>query len=112
MYSYDKVMNGLAKYVDTEIVSKVPGWKKWLVGSGIGMILSNADNVVEQLKNNEFVKLLNIIDEHSNVNVDAMYKELKRQAQKGSVNIELPMVGSFLLNEHDVDKLYNFITRE
>ena len=112
MYSYDKVMNGLAKYVDTEIVSKVSGWKKWIVGSGIGMILSNADNVVEQLKNNEFVKLLNIIDEHSNVNVDAMYKELKRQAQKGSVNIELPMVGSFLLNEHDVDKLYNFITRE
>lgn len=110
MYGYDKVMNGIAKYIDNEIVDKIPGWKKWLVGSGIGMMLSNSNNIFEQIKNNEFVKLLNIIDDYDNIDVENIYKELKKQAQKGSVDVELPMIGSFRLNEQDVDKLYRFIT--
>lgn len=109
MYSYDKVMNGIAKYIDNEIVDKIPGWKKWLVGSGIGMMLSNSNNIFEQVKNNEFVKLLNIIDEYDNIDVENIYKELKKQAQKGSIDVDLPMIGSFRLNDQDVDKLYRFI---
>ena len=110
MYGYDKVMNGIAKYIDNEIVDKISGWKKWLVGSGIGMMLSNSNNIFEQVKNNEFVRLLNIVDEYDNIDVENIYKELKKQAQKGSVDVELPMIGSFRLNEQDVDKLYRFIT--
>ena len=109
MYSYDKVMNGIAKYIDNEIVDKIPGWKKWLVGSGIGMMLSNSNNIFEQVKNNEFVKLLNIIDDYDNIDVENIYKELKKQAQKGSIDVDLPMIGSFRLNDQDVDKLYRFI---
>ena len=109
MYSYSKVMDGLAKYVDQEIVNKIPGWKRGVVGSGLGMMLSNTDNIYKELKNNEFVKLLNLMDEQGNVNVEALYKELKKQAQKSSATIELPMIGSFVLNEQDVEKLYNFI---
>ena len=109
MYSYDKVMNGIAMYIDNEILDKIPGWKKWLVGSGIGMMLSNSNNIFEQIKNNEFVKLLNIIDDYDNIDVENIYKELKKQAQKGSIDVDLPMIGSFRLNDQDVDKLYRFI---
>lgn len=112
MYNYDKVINGISKYIDSEIVSKLPGWKKWVLGSGMGMMLSNSSNIYEQLKNNEFIKMLNIIDTNGNVNVDALYKELKKQAQKGSATIEFPMIGAFMLNEQDVDKLYNFIIND
>ena len=112
MYSYSKVIDGVAKYIDQEIVNKIPGWKRWVVGSGLGMMMSNTDTIYKELKNNEFVKLLNLMDEQGNINVEALYKELKKQAQKSSINVELPMVGSFILNEQDVDKLYNFITKE
>lgn len=112
MYSYDKVINGLSKYIDNEIVSKLPGWKKWILGTGMGMALSNSNNIYEQLKNNEFIKMLNIIDSNGNVNVEALYKELKKQAQKGSATIEFPMIGAFMLNEQDIDKLYNFIIND
>lgn len=111
MYNYEQVINGLTKYIDTEIVNKVPGWKRWLLGSGIGIMLSNAEEVFNNLKNNEFVKMLNLID-GDKINVDIMYKELKKQAEKGSANIELPMIGSFVLNTQDVDKLYNIIVSE
>ncbi len=109
MYNYEQVIKGLTKYIDHEIVNKVPGWKRWLLGSGIGIMLSNAEEVFNTLKDNEFVKMLNLIDEDK-INVDVIYKELKKQAEKGSANIELPMIGSFILNTQDVDKLYDLIT--
>lgn len=112
MYDYNKVINGIAKYIDTEIVDKILGWKKWVVGSGLGIALSNSTNVFNQLKNNEFVKMLNIIDKDNKIDVDKIYKELKKQAKKSSITFELPMVGSITLNDQDIEKLYELIKNE
>jgi hypothetical protein len=112
MYDYNKVINGIAKYIDTEIVDKILGWKKWVVGSGLGIALSNSTNVFNQLKNNEFVKMLNIIDKDNKIDVDKIYKELKKQAKKSSITFEVPMVGSITLNEQDIEKLYELIKNE
>lgn len=112
MYDYNKVINGIAKYIDTEIVDKIIGWKKWVVGSGLGLALSNSTNVFNQLKNNEFVKMLNIIDKDNKIDVDKIYKELKKQAKKSSITFELPMVGSITLNDQDIEKLYELIKNE
>ena len=73
------------------------------------MMLSNSESIYHSIKDNEFVKMLNLIDQQGDINVDEIYKELKKQAQKGSIEIELPMVGAFVLNGQDVDKLYHFI---
>jgi hypothetical protein len=112
MYEYNKVINGIAKYIDYEIVEKISGWKKWVVGSGVGIALSNTAGVFNQLKNNDFVKMLNIIDKDDRINVDKIYKELKKQAKKSSVTFDVPMIGPITLNEQDVDKIYEFIKNE
>lgn len=112
MYEYNKVMNGVAKYIDTEIVDKISGWKKWVIGSGAGLLLSNANDVFNQLKNNEVVKLLNIIDKDDKIDVDKIYQELKKQAQKGAITFNMAMIGPITLNQHDVDRLYELIKEE
>lgn len=109
MYEYNKVLNGIAKYIDTEIVDKISGWKKWVIGSGVGLALSNMTEVFNQLKNNEFVKLLNIIDKDDKIDVDKIYQELKKQALKGAITFDMPMLGPITLNEQDVEKLYELI---
>lgn len=112
MYEYNKVINGVAKYIDAEIVEKITGWKKWVVGSGVGIALSNTTDIFNQLKNNEFVKMLNIIDKDDRIDIDKIYKEMKKQAKKGAVTFDVPMLGGLTLNEQDVDKLYEFIKNE
>lgn len=112
MYEYNKVISGIAKYVDTEIVDKITGWKKWVVGSGIGLALSNTTEVFNQLKNNEFVKMLGVIDKEDKVNVDKIYEEMKKQAKKSAVTFDMPMIGPITLNEQDVDKMYELIKSE
>lgn len=112
MYEYNKVINGIAKYIDVEIVEKIQGWKKWVIGSGVGMVLSNSTDAFNKIKGNEFVKTFNIIDKNDKINVDMIYKEMKKQAKKSSVTFDVPMLGALTLNEHDVDKLYEFIKNE
>lgn len=109
MYEFSKVINGVAKYIDTEIVNKITGWQKWIVGGAAGIVLSNATNIFNQLKENEFVKMLSIIDENDLIDVDKIYQEMKKQAQKGAVTFNAPMIGAITLNEQDIDKLYNLI---
>ena len=112
MYEYNKVISGIAKYVDTEIVDKITGWKKWVVGSGIGLALSNTTEVFNQLKNNEFVKMLGVIDKEDKIDIDKIYKEMKKQAKKSAITFDAPVIGAITLNEQDVDKIYEMIKSE
>lgn len=110
MYSYNQVINGIAKYVDMEIVNNISGWQKWVVGSAVGMALTNSAEVFNSVKQNEFVKMLGVIDHENRINIDKLYSELKKQAQKTSVTFSVPLLGMVTLTERDVDMLYNYIT--
>lgn len=109
MYEYSKVLNGITTYIDREIVDKINGWQKWVVGSGIGIAMSNSTNVFNELKKNQVVKMLGVIDKDDKIDVEKIYKELKKQARKGAITFDVPLVGTITLNEQDVEKLYQYI---
>lgn len=109
MYTYDKVMLGITKYIDFEILNKIDGWKKWVVGSGISLALANSNNIFDQIKNNNLIKMLDIIDNNNGINVDKIYAEIKKQAEKSPMNISIPLIGNITFNSSDVDKLYEYI---
>lgn len=112
MYNYNQVMNGVIKYVDSEILDKIQGWQKWVVGAGIGVALNKTSEIFNELKKNTLIKTLSIIDDNDMIDIDTLYKEIKKQARKSSVSFSVPMLGTMTLNEGDVDKLYNFIKNE
>lgn len=109
MVPYTKVINGISKYINDEIVSKLSGLTKWGIGAGAEIMLSRATNVFNALKSNPIIRSMAIINENDEVDVELLYKELKKQAQKGAVTMDIPMIGALTLNEQDVDKLYSRI---
>lgn len=109
MYEYIKVLNGITTYIDKEIIDKINGWQKWVVGSGIGIAMSNSTNVFNELKNNQFIKMLGIINKDDKIDVDKIYKEFKKQAKKSAITFDVPLIGTITLTEQDVDKLYEYI---
>lgn len=109
MYSYSQVVNGLSKYIDNEIVNKITGLQRWIIGTGVGVALSKGVNVFNNLKENEIIKMLDIIDKDDNIDIDTIYANLKKEAQKGAVTFNAPVIGALTLNETDVDKLYEYI---
>lgn len=109
MYNLGQVVRGISEYLDNEIVYKISGWQRWVVGAGLGVSLNRSTEIFNELKKNEIVKTLGLIDNDDKIDVDTIYKELVKQAKKGAITFDLPMIGSITLNEKDVNKLYDYI---
>ena len=108
MYHYKNVIDGLVAFVDNELVPKMTGLNKWLFGTGAGIVASKGEHVFNALKHNEILHTLDLIKDDK-VNVECIYKELLRQAEKGGIEIEIPMVGVIKLDHSDVEKMYRYI---
>ena len=109
MVHKSKVINGIAGYVDAEIISKMAGsWKAWLVGGVAGLAAARAGVLIDELAKNPMVNALGIV-QGENVDVEAIYAELLKQAQKGSATVELPVVGPITFGVADVESLYRHI---
>lgn len=109
MVAYSKVLNGVTRFVDDEIINKLIGMPRWVLGTLSGVALTRANNIYVGLKNNVWIKSMELVNDKDEIDVELIYKELKKQAQKGSILVNIPMAGSLTLNEQDVDKLYSFI---
>ena len=109
MYNLGQVVGGISNYLDAEILGKITGWQKWIVGAGLGLSINKATNIFNELKNNAMIKTLEIIDDNDMIDVDTLYREVKKQARKGPITFNVPMIGNLTLNESDVDKIYNNI---
>jgi hypothetical protein len=109
MVNLNQVQNGIVKYLDSEITPKINGWQKWVFGAVAGVALSKITNIFNALKNNELIKMLEVIDEEDNIDIETIYREFIKQAQKGPVTFDVPMVGAMTLNHTDVEKIYRYI---
>lgn len=109
MIHKSRVMHGIAAYIDDEIVSKMAGsWKSWVIGSAAGIAVSRIDDILNRLAGNPIVHALGLVD-GENIDVEAIYAELRKQAQKGTATVELPLIGPITFSAADVDSLYRHI---
>ena len=109
MVNLGNVQNGISRFVENEILAKVNGWQKWVAGTVVGIYIAKSPAIFNELKSNPFVKTLGVVDEHDMINVEAIYSELKKQASKGPVTFEVPMLGAMTIDGQDVEKLYRYI---
>lgn len=105
----DRVLNGIVKYMDREILSSMNDWQEFLARLGMARLLGNK-NLETMLLDNPYVKTFAIIDENGNVDVDGLHRDFKTLIQsKGKIEIALPLFGTYTFNESDVDKLFDCI---
>lgn len=109
MANLAQVQAGLNQYIAQEFLSKMTGWQKWVFGASAAMLNGNITNIFNQLKNSNIVKMMGVIDENDNIDIDKLYVAFKEQARQSSVTFNVPVIGATTFNESDVDKLYSFI---
>lgn len=101
------VMEGTKEFFEEELLTKMNGLSKWVVGAGLSMVMDNAVNTFNELKANPLIKALGIIHEDDTIDVDTLYAKLKEQAHMyGAVTFNLPMIGVMTFREEDLDHLY------
>ena len=110
MVTYNQVVNGMSRYIDQEIVNKMQGLSRWGVGALSGIVLSSKGaNIFNTLKANPIIKMLDVIDENDMIDIDTIYTEIRKQAEKSPATFNAPMIGTITLTKDDVDKLYRLI---
>ena len=104
----DRIAEGVATYIDRELVPKVPGIRKWVLGmSGAYAIKMVQDKVAE---NKNLLTSIGIMSEDGMVDIDTLAANMKRSAQEnGAVTEHFPMLGDITFDSGDVEKLYTYI---
>lgn len=112
MVPMEQVAAGVAKYLDTEIMSQYQDGsvQKVLVGTGLALMIRKTEKFADALKANPLVQALDVIDEKGNVDVDALKDALKANVPDTGVVYENKLIGKMTFVKSDVDKLYEFIT--
>lgn len=108
--NFEKVINGIVKYLNNNIYVGMSDWQEMLARIAVSRLLGNSENIKIALINNPFIKTFAIMDSDGNVDIDGIMHDLKNQiAEKGKLTISLPMFGNFTFTVEDVDKLHRTI---
>ena len=108
---FDRVLNGVVKYLDREVYVGMNDWQEMLARIAVSRVVGNRDVLRETIVANPFVKTFGIVDENGDVDVDGLIRDIKEQIErKGKFEVIIPMFGKFIFTSADVDKLYRTIT--
>lgn len=109
--NFEKVLNGILKYMDKEIYSGMNDWQELAARIAVSRMLKNSDNIKSAICDNTFVRTFAIVDKNGYIDIDGLYSDIKEQVnRKGKIEITLPLFGTFKFSPSDVDKLYSTIT--
>ena len=109
MVHYTKVLNGLERYVRSEILAQLNGnMAKWIGGTLVSLVVAEAESVFRALAGNEIVRALNVLD-GENVNVEKVYPMLLAEARQGAVTVSMKLLPPITFTEKDVESLYRYI---
>lgn len=111
--NFDRVVNGIMKYMDREIFANMNDWQEMLARIAVARLLGNTEQLKASIMSNPFVRTFAIVDENGNVDVDGLHRDIKEQVRaKGKLEFTIPMFGTFRFTEADIDRLYSTIKGE
>ena len=109
MIHYTRVIQGLLTYIEQEMAGKLAGsLKAWGLSVLAGIAATKAEPLFRMIAANPVAAALGLV-EGENVNVDVIMGELRKQAQKGTATVNIPMLGPYTVGLNDVESLNRYI---
>lgn len=109
MYDLNQVIKGIRQYLESEMVNRISGIEKWVVGAGLSMLLDNGVNTFNALTENPLVQSMQIVNSDNEIDVDKLYKYFMEEARKSAVTFKAPLLGAITLKAEDIEKVYSYI---
>ena len=110
MVSIEKIQKGAARYVDVEMLPKLDGKDKWIVAAAVSLYLSRLPAIVQGIKSNPAIKILNIISEDGqSIDLDMLISSIKPAARQAPASFKIPFGGTINFTDSDIDSLKNYI---
>lgn len=112
-YEFEKVIDGISKYIDGEIYPNMNDLQEFTARVLIGRLIGNEAELKESLVNNGFIRTFGIVDNDGMIDVDTLVKDIKREIKRQEkITFSIPMFGKMTFTPSDADVLYKTITGE
>ena len=115
MYSEEQIMDGLVRYADQEILTKMPLKEQIIASTALFVAAKNKQYVFRNLRDNAYVKMLGAVNDNKEVDAEAVLDGLKASLEKyGNLKVDLPFKGSgsFTFTPEDADLMKKYIKGE
>lgn len=110
MVTKEQFINGIQRYIDEELISKISGLSKWFIAIGFSAYLPQISNMID--KNQKMLIDAGYMHEDGMINIDKLYNDLINVARdKGSVVQYIPLIGDVTFTETDITSLYHHICK-
>lgn len=111
MVSFEKVIDGLMRYLNKNLYANMNDWQEILARLAVGRIIGNPEELKKSLMGNGIVRTFAIMDSEGNVDLEPIMRDLKKEIErKGKLGIEIPMFGKLSFVASDIDEIYREIT--
>ena len=104
----DQAMRGAVRFADNEIIPHLPGGKGIGAGIMLALIMEGSREKVLALREHPAVKLMQIMDEQGNIDLDRLYNAARPKFEN-KLSVSVPFIGELKFDQNDVDKLYMYI---
>lgn len=104
----DQAMRGAVRFADNEIIPHLPGGKGIGAGIMLALIMEGSREKVLALREHPVVKLMQIMDEQGNIDLDRLYNAARPKFEN-KLSVSVPFIGELKFDQNDVDKLHKYI---
>lgn len=104
MYSIEKVQQGTARYIESEILPQLDGKSRWLVTAAATLYLAKLPAVL----NTPAIAMTGLVNGNT-IDVETLINSIRPAAKKSTATINIPLGGKLTLTEADLDALLNSI---
>lgn len=105
-----QILDGVQRYIDTEILNKIPDARKWVIGGYIALMMQPfRQDPASLLKHPLLLPLGHLVTPDGTVDIDVVHEVMLEQARKAPSFINIPTLGAYNMDASDVDKIYNYI---
>lgn len=105
-----QILDGVQRYIDEEILAKIPDARKWVIGGYIALLMQPYRRDPASLFSHPLIAPLgHLINADGTADIDAIREVLLEQARRYPSFINIPTLGPYNMDAGDVDKLYNYI---
>lgn len=111
MVNFDKIKNGLAKYLDNEIIPNLSDKEseRFLAGIVSGIFIKRLDNIANSYLKNPIIQAAGVINNKGELDIDLIYEVAKEQIKTKALSIDLPVFGKLTFTRDDIETLYKYI---
>jgi hypothetical protein len=110
MYSFEKVVDGIVRWISAEIFPRMNDLQEIAVRILLGRLIDRSEVIKTSLSSNGIVRTFGIIDADGMIDVDLLMSEIKREIdRKGKIEVEIPLIGKLKFVAEDVDTLCGYI---